>query len=47
MILHGSDDYEFVHVEEYGYVVSYAPRKSSGKTQFNFSKIFMQDDFSR
>ena len=30
IILHGSDDYEFVHVEEYGYVVSFAPRKSSG-----------------
>ena len=30
MILHGSDDYDFIHVEEYGYVVSYAPRTSSG-----------------
>ena len=30
IILHGSDDFDFVHVEENGYVVSYAPRRSSG-----------------
>ena len=29
-MLHGSDDYDFIHVEENGYVVSYAPRRSSG-----------------
>ncbi|XP_023346769.1 CD109 antigen [Eurytemora carolleeae] len=28
--LRGSDDYEFVHVEEFGYVVSYNPRTSKG-----------------
>ncbi len=28
--LMGSDDYKFIHVEEYGYVVSYAPRLSGG-----------------
>ena len=26
IILKGSDDYKFIHVEDYGYVVSYAPR---------------------
>ena len=26
----GSDDYKFIHVEEYGYVVSYRPRLSGG-----------------
>jgi CD109 antigen len=30
ILLIGSDDYEFVHVEEYGYVVSYNPRTSKG-----------------
>jgi hypothetical protein len=30
VILRGSDQYKFIHVEEYGYVVSYAPRLSSG-----------------
>lgn len=30
IILKGSDQYKFIHVEEYGYVVSYAPRLSSG-----------------
>ena len=30
IILHGSEDYDFVHVEDYGYVVSFAPRRSSG-----------------
>ena len=30
VLLRGSDDYEFVHVEEYGYVVSFNPRTSSG-----------------
>ncbi len=30
VILKGSDQYKFIHVEEYGYVVSYAPRLSSG-----------------
>ena len=29
----GSDDYKFIHVEEYGYVTSYAPRLSSGDHQ--------------
>ena len=29
----GSDDYKFIHVEEYGYVTSYAPRVSSGDHQ--------------
>ena len=28
--LRGSPDYKFIHVEEYGYVVSYSPRLSSG-----------------
>ena len=28
--LKGSDDYQFIHVEQYGYVTSYAPRLSSG-----------------
>jgi hypothetical protein len=28
IILHGSDDYEFIHVEEYGYVNSHSPRTS-------------------
>ena len=31
IILRGSDKYKFIHVEEYGYVVSYAPRMSSGE----------------
>jgi CD109 antigen len=30
IVLKGSDDYKFIHVEEYGYVVSYAPRLSEG-----------------
>jgi len=30
IILNGSDDYEFIHVEGYGYVRSYNPRTSSG-----------------
>ncbi len=30
IILKGSDQYKFIHVEDYGYVVSYAPRLSSG-----------------
>lgn len=30
VILRGSDDYSFIHVETYGYVVSYAPRLSPG-----------------
>ena len=30
IILRGSDQYKFIHVEDYGYVVSYAPRTSSG-----------------
>ena len=30
IILRGSPDYNFIHVEEYGYVVSYAPRQSGG-----------------
>ncbi|TRY74425.1 hypothetical protein TCAL_00656 [Tigriopus californicus] len=29
-ILKGSKDYKFIHVEEYGYVKSYAPRMSDG-----------------
>ena len=29
----GSDSYKFIHVEEYGYVTSYAPRVSSGDHQ--------------
>ena len=29
----GSIDYKFIHVEEYGYVTSYAPRLSSGDHQ--------------
>ena len=28
--LRGSPDYKFIHVEEYGYVVSYSPRLSGG-----------------
>ena len=28
--LNGSDDYEFIHVEDYGYVVSYSPRTTKG-----------------
>jgi hypothetical protein len=31
VILHDSPDYEFIHVEEFGYVVSYAPRTSIGE----------------
>ena len=34
IILHGSDDFDFVHVEEYGYVASFAPRRSSGDHQY-------------
>ena len=30
IILRDSPDYDFIHVEEFGYVVSYAPRRSSG-----------------
>ena len=30
IILRGSDQYKFIHVEDYGYVVSYAPRTSDG-----------------
>ena len=30
IVLHGSDDYSFVNVEENGYVVSFAPRLTSG-----------------
>ena len=30
IILRGSGQYKFIHVEDYGYVVSYAPRMSSG-----------------
>jgi hypothetical protein len=30
LILKGSDDYSFIHVEKYGYVTSYAPRTSGG-----------------
>ena len=30
VILNDSPDYEFIHVEEFGYVVSYAPRTSIG-----------------
>lgn len=30
VILKGSEDYSFVHVEDYGHVVSYAPRLSQG-----------------
>jgi len=30
IVLVGSPDYKFIHVEEYGYVVSYAPRLSGG-----------------
>ena len=26
VILRGSDDFSFIHVEDYGYVASYAPR---------------------
>ena len=28
--LRGSPQYKFIHVEEYGYVVSYSPRMSGG-----------------
>ena len=31
VVLEASDDYDFVHVEEYGYVASYNPRRSSGE----------------
>ncbi len=30
VMLNSSPDYEFIHVEEFGYVVSYAPRTSQG-----------------
>ena len=30
IILQGSEDFDFVHVEEFGYVVSFNPRRSSG-----------------
>ena len=30
VVLKGSPDYKFIHVEDYGYVVSYAPRMSGG-----------------
>lgn len=32
LVLEGSDDYSFIHVEEYGHVVSYAPRLAEGNT---------------
>ena len=31
IVLEGSEDYDFVHVEEYGYVASFNPRRSSGE----------------
>ena len=31
IILKGSEDYSFIHVEDYGYVTSYNPRMSKGK----------------
>ena len=31
IILAGSEDYDFVNVEQYGYVTSFAPRLSSGE----------------
>ncbi len=31
VMLSASDDYSFIHVEKYGYVVSYAPRTTSGE----------------
>lgn len=34
VVLHGSPDYKFVHVEEDGIVVSYNPRTSYGEHQF-------------
>lgn len=34
VVLHGSPDYKFVHVEEDGIVVSYNPRTSFGEHQF-------------
>ena len=33
IVMRGSSDYKFIHVEEYGYVTSYAPRVSSGDHQ--------------
>ena len=33
LTLKGSDDYEFIHVEQYGYVTSYSPRTSKGDHQ--------------
>ena len=39
IILRGSDQYKFIHVEEYGYVVSYAPRLSSGDHHHLVSNI--------
>lgn len=34
VVLHGSPDYKFVHVEENGIVRSYNPRTSFGEHQF-------------
>nr|UCK81480.1 macroglobulin-complement related protein-like 2 [Arenicola marina] len=42
--LHGSDDYEFVIVEEYGIVSSYTPRTSHGDVQVMLS-LFAGDIF--
>ena len=33
MVLHGGDDYRFIHVEEYGMVSAYRPRLSAGDIQ--------------
>ncbi|GAB6022547.1 hypothetical protein CHUAL_006653 [Chamberlinius hualienensis] len=33
VVVKGSDDYKFVHVEEWGYVSSYSPRTSTGEHQ--------------
>jgi hypothetical protein len=33
IMLHGDDSYKFIHVEDFGYVVSYAPRTSFGDFQ--------------
>jgi hypothetical protein len=30
VIIRGSEDFSFIHVEDYGYVSSYAPRMSQG-----------------
>lgn len=47
VVLSGSDDYKFVHVEENGVVRAYNPRTSFGEHQFFiYIKVLLISNFS-